>query len=359
MAKCIVRGSLRPRENEPVVVSTYPHTIELAEEIVLECQRLGADPLIVLDTDATFYGQFRNYSIRNLKRPSAHCLGLLDYTRAYVWLKGPKDPAPMLTVPNRAWQASFEGEEGHHDKALRKRPKSVGVDIGLITRERARVYNFSYARWKEATESAITADSRQLMRMGSGVASMLSRPAKVQIVAPNGTDLRFRLAGVIRKPHVNDGVISREDLAAGSVETNLPGGAVWVAPVESSAEGTFTADMGIPQVGSVIGGLSWTFRHGHLVKFTAKNNLRAAKTNWGNATGARDVFGAFGLGINSLARTGFHMNHIVAGIASVGVGDNRTLGGANRSSYTFSSSIAHGSVEVDGDEVIRDGRWRV
>src|SRR5574340_253821 len=61
LARSIVRDSLRPKEYEPVIVSTYPHTTELAEEIALECQKLGADPFLVLDTDRVFYGQFKNF----------------------------------------------------------------------------------------------------------------------------------------------------------------------------------------------------------------------------------------------------------------------------------------------------------
>src|SRR5437899_7335551 len=68
LAKSIVRESLRPKADEVVLISTYPHTIELAEQAAIECQKAGADPAIWLDTDAVFYGQFKNYSDESLRR---------------------------------------------------------------------------------------------------------------------------------------------------------------------------------------------------------------------------------------------------------------------------------------------------
>jgi aminopeptidase len=357
LARSIVRDSLRPKEYESVIITTYPHTVELAEHVAVECQKLGADPLVVLDTDRMFYEQFKNYSDENLRKVSAHCLGLADYTQSYVWLGGPKDPGPMARVPQEKFAAMFQGEQAHYDKTLQKKPKSVGVDIGMVTRERARTYGFNYARWREATESAIAANYVQLEAHGRKVAELLSQPADVRVTADNGTDLRFRLAGPSRAPHINDGVISDEDLAAGNHDANLPAGAVWVAPVEESAEGAFVCDVGIPQVGRVIEGMTWVFGHGHVKDFTAKKNVAAAQTGWVSGTGAKDVFASFALGLNRRAKPGFLTNVVVAGAVTIGIGDNRELGGANESSYGFIGSLVHGTVEIGGREVIRNGKW--
>ncbi|HEY7588611.1 MAG TPA: aminopeptidase [Thermoplasmata archaeon] len=359
LARSIVRGSLQPKEYESVIITTYPHTIELAEAVALECQKAGADPLLVLDSDALFYGQFKNYSLENLRKTSAHCLGLLDYNRSYVWLGGPKNPAPMAKVPQERFAAMFQGEQAHGDKALEKKPKSVGVEIGMVTRERSKTYGFNYAKWKESVEAAIATDYRQLEAMGKKVAAIFAQPSDVHVTAENGTDLRFRLAGSARTPRINDGVISDEDLAAGNPDAQLPAGAVWVAPVEESAEGTFVCDVGIPQVGRVVEGLSWTFGHGHVKDFTAKRNVTAAQTNWAEGTGAKDMFGSFGLGLNRRAKAGFLTNYIVSGAVGIGIGDNRDLGGVNHSNYGFAGSLVHGTVTIGGTTVIQDGKWRI
>ncbi len=357
LARSIVRDSLRPNEFEPVIISTYPHTIELAERITLECQKLGADPLMVLDTDAAFYGQFKNYSDENLRKCSAHCLGLAEYARSYVWLGGPRDPGPMARVPKEKFGAMFQGEDAHHEKALVKKPKNVGVAIGQVTRERAKVYGFNFAKWKDMVEAAIAIDYRRLQAAGSKALALLGTAADVRITADNGTDLRFRLSGGDRRPEMDDGVISDEDLAAGATDVNLPAGAIWVAPVEESAQGTFVSDVGIPQVGRLIEGLSWTFGDGHAVEITARRNLAASQSGWETATGAKDMFGTFALGLNPRAKVGYLQTAVAAGAVTVGIGDNRDLGGKNASSYGFFSHLGSPTVEIGGKVVVDRGKW--
>lgn len=357
LAKSIVRSSLRPKEFEPVVISTYPHTIELAEQITLECQRLGADPLMVLDTDAAFYGQFKSYSDANLKTCSSHCTGLLEYVRSYVWLGGPEDPGPMARTPREKFAAMFEGENAHYEKSLVKKPKNVNVAVGTVTRERARVYGFNYAKWKGMVEAAIAVDYGRLERAGKRASSLLSSGAEVRVTADNGTDLRFRLAGAGRRVEVNDGVISDEDLAAGSTDASLPAGEAWVAPVEASAQGTFVSDVGIPQMGRLIEGLAWTFQDGRVVELTAKRNLAASQAGWETGTGAKDMFGSFAVGLNPRVRPGFLQNAAAAGTVTIGIGENRGIGGTNASSYGFASQLSSATVEIGGRVVIDRGRW--
>src|SRR5437667_3905086 len=360
LAKSIVRESLRPKADEVVLISTYPHTIELAEQAAIECQKAGADPAIWLDTDAVFYGQFKNYSDESLRRVSGHCVGLLDYVNSYMWLFGPRNPGPMATVPRPKFAAYFEGEKAHFDKSVIKMPKNVAVALGQVTRERAKTYGFNYAKWKAMVEAATVANQERLAALGNLVAGLISRPVDVRVTADNGTKLKFRLAGPERKPYIHDGVISDEDLAVGTLASrsvDLPTGEVGVAPVEGSANRTRVADVPIPQRGRLVEGRSWTFRNGKVTEFAAKKNLPFAQTNWAEATGSKDVFGEVSFGLNSRALPGFMQNSIVAGTVSISIGDNRGAGGKNDSSYGFSAPLAHGTVEIGGETVIQDGTW--
>jgi leucyl aminopeptidase (aminopeptidase T) len=359
LARSIVRKSLRPKEYEPVVISTYPHTLELAEQVALECQKAGADPLVVLDTDRLFYGQFKNYSDENLKTGSSHCVGLLEYVRSYVWLGGPRDPGPMARTPNEKFGAMYQGEQAHYEKGLVKKPKNVGVALGQVTRERAKVYGFRYAAWKAMVEAGIAVNYGRLEAAGKKAGALLSQDAEVRITADNGTDLRFRLAGGSRSPEVDDGVISDEDITVDVTDVALPAGEVWVAPVEESAHGTFVSDVGIPQVGRLIEGLSWTFRDGRAVNIAAKRNLQASQAGWDTATGAKDMFGSFALGLNPRVKPGFLQNVVAAGTVTVGIGDNRALGGKNESSYGFANHLSSATVEIGGKAVIDRGKWVV
>src|SRR3989442_14475611 len=244
LAKSIVRESLRPKPDEVVLISTYPHTIELAEQAAIECQKAGADPAIWLDTDAFFYGQFKNYSDESLRRVSGHCVGLLDYVNSYIWLFGPRNPGPMATVPREKFAAYFEGEKAHFDKSVIKMPKNVAVALGQVTPERAKTYGFNYAKWKAMVEAATVANRERIESLGKLVAGFLSRPVDLRGKADNGRNLKFRLARPERKAYVHDGLISDDDLALGtsaSRSVELPTGEVGGAAGENTAKGTFVA----------------------------------------------------------------------------------------------------------------------
>src|SRR5256885_11751575 len=203
LAKSIVKGSLRPKPDEVVLISTYPHTIELAEATALECQKAGADPALWLDTDALFYGNFKNYSVESLHRVSGHCVGLLDYVNSYGWLNGPRNPAPLATVPREKVAAMVEGEKAHSDKAFEKMPKNVAVAIGAVTRERAKTYGFNYAKWKAMVEAASIVNQERLASLGKLVAGLISHPVDVRVTPDNGTTPKFPLAGTERKPYIH------------------------------------------------------------------------------------------------------------------------------------------------------------
>src|SRR5207245_3550168 len=171
--------------------------------------------------------------------------------------------------------------------------------------------------------------------LGNLVAGFLSRPVDVRVKADNGTNLKFRLAGPDRKAYVRDGVISDEDLAAGtsvSRSVALPTGEVGVAAVENSAKGTFVADVAVPSRGRLVEGIAWTFHNGKVTEFTAKRNLPFAQTNWEGATGAKDMFGGGAVGRNPKALPGFLQNDTVSGTFRIRIGGSQAAGGSHDSS---------------------------
>jgi len=359
LARSIIRDSLRAQPDEPILISAAPHTLALAEDVALEAFKAGADPAILMDTDKVFYGQFKYLADEHLRKTSAHCLGLLDYVKSYVWLGGTEDPAPMRRVPKSKWAAMFQGEDAHYRKSQKLKPKSVGVALGLVTRPRAKAYGFNFAAWKKMTESAIAVNYDEMRRTGEGLAAALERPAGARVTAENGTDLTFRLAGEGRKAHVDDGVIGDEDLAVGNTDTGLPAGNVSIAPIEDSANGTFVADVKIPQVGTLIDGLSWTFQNGRVVEFSAKRNVTSAQINWAEGTGAKEMFASLGIGLNRKVVPGFLNSNLARGTVGISIGDNQGLGGKNESSYGFGSFLAKGTLEIDGRVLVEDGRLKL
>ena len=338
------------------MIQAGKHTVDLATQVALEAFKVGADPAILYESDEYFYGQFKHLTEDQLRKTSAHCLGIADYAQSYVWIGGVENPAPMRRVPKNKWSAMFQGEEAHYRKNLEKKQKQVNVALGAVTRARAKTYGFTFAKWKRMVEEAIATDYPSIRRTGAVLSGLFQRPAEVRVRADNGTDLRFRLAGESRIPFVDDGIIGDEDLAVGNTTTSLPAGAVYVAPVEDSAKGTVVSDVRIPQVGTLIEGLAWTFRDGRVVDFAAKRNLQNAQLNYAAGTGAKDMFGAFGIGLNRKIVPGYLDSFYARGTVSIGIGDNQSFGGANTSSYGFNAYNSHATVTIDGKPIVEEGR---
>src|SRR3990172_3232857 len=235
LARTVIRDSLRAKPDEAIMIQAGKHPGDLATQVALEAFKVGADPAILYESDEYFYGQFKHLTEDQLRKTSAHCLGIADYAQSYVWIGGVENPAPMRRVPKNKWSAMFQGEEAHYRKNLEKKQKQVNVALGAVTRDRAKTYGFNFAKWRRMIEEAIATDYRAIPITRQVLSGLVQREAEVRVRADNGTDLRFRLAGETRVPFLDDGIIGDEDLAIGNTTTSLPAGAVYLAPLHDTA----------------------------------------------------------------------------------------------------------------------------
>jgi len=284
IAKTVVTECLRAKPGEAVTVSTYPHTIDAANEIATELYRAGAEPLLLLDTDEFFYAQFKHLTEDQLKTPSPHCLGLTDYVNANIYLGGPKDPSGMRRIPSSKWNAYNEGEIAHYEKSLQKKTRSLYLPLGTITRERAKTYGFNYNTWRKSFTEGLKVKYADLQTTGKRLGALLALPQSVRITAPNGTNLRFQLAR--REAQVNDGIIDEEDIMAGANDASLPAGSVTVAPQEDSASGVLVGDVPIPLQGKLLEGLAFRFENGRVTEISGKRNANLITEQYAAGTGA-------------------------------------------------------------------------
>jgi len=352
IAKTIVSECLRAKPGEAVTVSTYPHTIDTANEIAAELYKAGAEPLMLLDTDEFFYAQFKHLSEDQLKVASPHCLGLTEYATANIYLGGPKDPSGMRRIPASKWNAYNEGEVAHYEKSLQKKTRSLYVPLGTITRERAKTYGFNYNTWRKTFEDGLKVKHADLQTSGQRLGALLALPQGVRITAPNGTNLRFQLAR--REAQVNDGIIDDADIMAGANDATLPAGSVTIAPAEDSVSGTFVGDLPIPLQGKLVEGLSFTFENGRVTEISGKKSANLVTEQYAAGTGDKDRLGSLSIGLNRKLKPGFLSSQFAAGVVTLGIGDNRGLGGTNKSSWGFYDLVANATLKV-GDKTIVEG----
>jgi len=91
LAKIIVNDSLSVDANDVVIVTTWDHTIHVANAMVVECFKQGADAMMSLWTDEYYYGLLRELSSESLGVCSKLCQAFTEAETATINIFGPKD----------------------------------------------------------------------------------------------------------------------------------------------------------------------------------------------------------------------------------------------------------------------------
>lgn len=357
MADTIVNKCLRVSKKDVVIVSTYEHTIDLAEEIAATCFDREADVLMTLDTDRVFYHHLHVLPESNLRQTSAHCMGLSRYSTVNIFIGGPEDPKPMSKVPPGKYAALFQGEQPHGDY-MRKQKIRIGyLGIGVVTPQRAEVYGFDYEKWKRVVAAASAVDPAEMRKFGNKLKRVLDRGKHMHITTKAGTDLSCDLGN--RKGFVFTPTLTKANMEKGLFGVSIPAGDVSIAPIEKSVKGKAFFDVPQPSVGKLVEGMRWTFKDGRVKSFTAKKNVKAIKGMWDKGHGDKDRLAWVSFGINPKGKVGFLENYLAMGAVTLGLGSNDELGGKNKSDAGASASMSRATVEVDGRVILKNGKYTI
>lgn len=188
------------------------------------------------------------------------------------------------------------------------------------------------------------------------------RGAGVRVTTPAGTDIRFRIGerpinfqdGDASKAHTDEGVILIDR------EIELPAGAVRVAPLESSVEGTIAFPPS-QWSGKPVHGLKLVFDNGKVVSLSADAGEDAAREEIDSAGDASRSFRELALGFNPLLAVPEEHPWIPYygygdGVVRLSLGDNSELGGDVSGSYVRWNFFVDTTVTVAGEVWVRDGR---
>ena len=191
------------------------------------------------------------------------------------------------------------------------------------------------------------------------------RGGEVRITSPAGTNLRFRIGQ--RPVNRQDGDASAARAARGRVlidrEIELPAGAVRVAPLEDSVEGT-VAFPPSQWDARPVDGLRLHFERGRVVRVEAAGGGEAVEREMQAAGEAGRRFREFALGFNPLLAVPERTPWIPyygygAGVVRLSLGDNSELGGEVGGGYVRWNFFTDLTVSVNGQVWVKDGRLTV
>lgn len=191
------------------------------------------------------------------------------------------------------------------------------------------------------------------------------RAAPVRVTTPAGTDLTFRIGDrVVTK---QDGDASAAHAKGGKVlidrEVELPAGAIRVAPIEESVNGTIAFPDGT-WGGVAVKGLLMTFAKGKLTTFTVRAGKEGVEKELASAGPAGRSFREFALGFNPLLAIPASGERWIpyygygAGVARLSLGDNTELGGKVTGGYVRWNFFTDATVRVGERVWVEAGRMK-
>jgi hypothetical protein len=188
------------------------------------------------------------------------------------------------------------------------------------------------------------------------------RSGEVRVTSPLGTDLRFRIGD--RPVCLQNGDASPERASRAVIlidrEIELPAGAVRVAPLEETVEGTIAFPPS-QWDGRPVGGLKLRFEKGRVIDVRADSGRDAVEAEMSEAGDAGRAFREFALGFNPELAVPERSPWIPyygygAGVVRLSLGDNTELGGNVSGGYVRWSFFTDTTVSVGGEVWVRGGR---
>jgi leucyl aminopeptidase (aminopeptidase T) len=355
LAKTVVRDSLSINSGDVVTITTWDHTIDVANAMAVECFKQGADAMISLWTDEYYYGLLRELSAESLQIPSKICEAFTEAETATINMFGPRNPEGLKKLSPSKLNAWAEGErKSHYPRNIERKIRNINLPLALLTPERAKVYGFNFEKWKKAVNNALTMDLKKIAKVGHSIASILEKAHTAHLTAPNGTNLTFELAK--RPVHIDDGMIDKKDIAKKSLDAQMPAGSVLTTILETSGNGKIVFDRPLQSMGLNVSGIRFAFKKGKLATMTAKKNLEAISKQFEKASGDKDKIGFLQIGLNPKAEYGYLMDYIVEGAVQIGLGENEYIGGKNSSTFGMAATASKATLKIDGETIIKNGR---
>jgi len=353
-AELLVERSLGVQPGWQVMVIGTPLARPLVEEVVRQIARRGAWPLVRLSWvdgehvafDSLWAAEAPAELLETMAPIEAQTRRDLD---AWLMIYAAENTRAGSTLPPERRVALRKASAEFTDRRLR--PGFPWVGCVYPTTAFAQEAGMTLAEFEDFVYSACLRDWDAERERMSRYAERFDAAETVRIVGA-GTDLTLSVAG--RSGMVDD------------AHMNVPGGEFFYSPVEDSAEGVVEFSE-LPAIfqGNVCEGVRLRFEAGKVVDASATDNEEFLLAALDTDEGARRL-GELGIGCNP-GITKYMRNTLfdekIDGTVHLAVGAGiEEVGGSNRSNihWDIVKDLRDGGrLELDGELVQQDGKWRI
>ena len=361
LAARIVKTSANVKPGDVVVVAGGKHNIALMEALTIEAKKQGGMVTMFLDSDAVERATFKDVPEHYLDLQPTYFADWVKHINVFIGLPSVEDSKAVYgdIPPEKLARASKAGQ------IITDVLNSSGVrlvGVGYPTKGDAALNQLDFATYQKVFWEAVGADYQKISGVGEELKSMLKGAKTVRVTSPSGTDFTFTLGD--RSIFVDDGIMTDEKAKSQNFLTravSLPGGEVFLAPIETSATGKVVVTRDQCDF-KPLTQESFEFKQGKVENYKAATGGECYEKILAPFDGPKDVFGFFQIGINPAAKVmenpGDYRPGYAAGLITIGIGDNQLLGGNNKvtGGGGFAFSIVDATVTIDGKTVVKDGK---
>ena len=344
-----------------MVISGGKHTIPLMEALAIEAQKAGGIVTMLLNSDKVIRSRNADVDEKYLAQEPRYFGEWLKQVDVWISLPDASDIKALDAGVSATRLAKIDKSDQYIIPML-DGMKVRGVNLIYPTEERGKSFCLDGATYVNMIWQAMGADYKQISAQGNALRKMLQGAKTVHVTSPSGTDLQFSVGN--RPIFLDDGTLPPDKARSKRFldrNVSLPSGALFFAPVETSAAGKVVVPRAQCRF-EAINDISFTFRSGRMEDFKAGQNANCFTELKSASRGATDQFSGINISLNPAwpihEENGAAYYPSTAGLVFVNIGDNQMLGGNNKAEGTFGFAfpIVGATVEIDSKVVIKDGR---
>ena len=356
LAAKIVNQSAAVKEGEIVMISGSARDMDLLENLVIEVQKVGAEPLLTIGSDNMTKRSYADVPEKYDSREPKLGMALARTANVTINVDGNATENLLADVPPARLAARGKAGTAVAAEFVKNKVRSVNVGNDLYPTEwRAKRFDMAVDAFAKLFWDGINIDYTSLQSTGEKARGALAGK-EIEITHPNGTSLKANLDS--KPAYISDGIISADDVAHGNLSVFLPAGEAAVITAAGSGTGKFVIEKDFYQ-GKEVHNVVLTFENGKLTSMTGEGDGFAAMKAGYDAFGeGKELLSYVDIGINpsyALAPSSKLGNWISAGMVSVGTGNNAWAGGTNNSAGTAGGHLAGCTVKIDGKTVVENG----
>lgn len=358
VARNIVHTNFGIKKGDVVVISAGPNSLKFAEQLAYECSIIGAQPSITYGSDDLSLKIYKKIDSKLLRQKPKLAYAHLKVVDAEMHID---DSNPFVARHLPQWKVEVRRKtikplRKLKEKKLAKKTLRSAL-IGFPTKEDARAMGISYKRLENIFWDTMDVNFNRLYRFNERLLKKLSGVNKIKIVGKR-TDLEFSIKG---RKFLNDcGIVLKEKIGY----MNLPAGEIFIAPVETSANGEIYFDLPcMYHYGKQVEGVWFKFKNGKVVEYKIRKGQKNFEDIIKHASGKKTTIAELGIGTNPNAKpTGgmIIIDEKVKKTIHIAIGQNKLYGGTNEATihWDMFKTMGKGSRLYADDRIImKDGRF--